>query len=294
MYEITMPPGGQTTDESVICKWHKKPGDRVERGDVLFEIETDKTTLEVESFCAGHLRLIKCGEGDTAATGEVVAYIGEMGEQIPEAANPTVGSADTSPFRGGLERNFLASPERGGGPPQRWWGFASPLAKKIAADYGVELRDIAPGEVSGVIKKRDVVGHIERLAKTKKEAAASYGTVTIEADVGLWLPYLGRLNDYFGGGRKKVEFADIAAKCVSCASEKFPQFKSVFEEENIEIGQAREKAVSVNREILSRDMAEITVYYNRRETKRAVAEQFLAEVQKFLDSPELLTLKLAK
>lgn len=82
--KITMPPGGQTTNESLIVKWHKVVGDNVKKGDVLFEIETDKAVMEIESFTDGILLAARYAEGEYASTGEVVAYIGNEGERIPD------------------------------------------------------------------------------------------------------------------------------------------------------------------------------------------------------------------
>ena len=55
---VVMPAGGQTTDESILVKWHKKAGDMVRKGEVLFEIETDKANMEIESYSDGKLSLI--------------------------------------------------------------------------------------------------------------------------------------------------------------------------------------------------------------------------------------------
>lgn len=82
--KITMPPGGQTTNESMIVKWHKAAGDSVKKGDVLFEIETDKAVMEIESFVDGIFLASKYAEGEYASTGEIVAYIGNEGEKLPD------------------------------------------------------------------------------------------------------------------------------------------------------------------------------------------------------------------
>jgi pyruvate/2-oxoglutarate dehydrogenase complex dihydrolipoamide acyltransferase (E2) component len=75
-----MPPLGQTSDELRIVAWLKREGDAVAAGEVLFEVETDKATLEVEATRTGTLLRIAHGEGETVSTGTVIAYIGESGE----------------------------------------------------------------------------------------------------------------------------------------------------------------------------------------------------------------------
>lgn len=74
-HKVIMPLLGETMEEGTITRWLKKEGDRVERGEPLLEVETDKANLEVESFFTGYLRKILLEEGETAKAGEVIAYI---------------------------------------------------------------------------------------------------------------------------------------------------------------------------------------------------------------------------
>lgn len=83
MHEVIMPKLGLTMETGKIEKWHKKEGDKVEQGDVLFEVMTDKVTLEVESYHSGVLKKIVRGEGEEVPVTEVVAYIGEEDEELP-------------------------------------------------------------------------------------------------------------------------------------------------------------------------------------------------------------------
>ena len=73
--DVTMPNLGYDMEEGKVVSWLKKVGDRVERGEPIAEIETDKTTVEMESIAAGTLAEIVAGEGDVAAVGEVIAYL---------------------------------------------------------------------------------------------------------------------------------------------------------------------------------------------------------------------------
>jgi pyruvate/2-oxoglutarate dehydrogenase complex dihydrolipoamide acyltransferase (E2) component len=84
MHEVIMPKLGLTMETGRIEKWHKKEGDRVGKGEVLFEVMTDKVTIEVESYDSGTLLKILRAEGDDVPVTEVVAYIGEQGEKVPE------------------------------------------------------------------------------------------------------------------------------------------------------------------------------------------------------------------
>ena len=83
-HTVIMPKLGQTVEESTILKWHKKAGDPVKKGEILFEIETDKAVLEVESFVEGTLLKILVREGETVPVTAPVAFVGQPGEALPE------------------------------------------------------------------------------------------------------------------------------------------------------------------------------------------------------------------
>lgn len=96
-HTVIMPKLGQTVEESAIVKWHKQVGDTVQKGDVLFEIETDKAVLEAESFYDGTLLKIVVPENVPVPVRSVVAYIGESGESVPDTPPPAVGPAKPEP-----------------------------------------------------------------------------------------------------------------------------------------------------------------------------------------------------
>ncbi|HHU16563.1 MAG TPA: biotin/lipoyl-binding protein, partial [Lentisphaerae bacterium] len=81
---VIFPKLGQTMEEGAIVKWLKKEGDAVAKGDILFEIETDKANLEVESFFEGVLLKIYVREGITVPVNTVVGFIGAAGEKVPD------------------------------------------------------------------------------------------------------------------------------------------------------------------------------------------------------------------
>jgi len=74
--EIRMPDLGTTVEELRIIRWLKKPGDAVKRGEPLLEVETDKATMEVESYLEGYLKKIEAGDDTEVVAGDVIAYIG--------------------------------------------------------------------------------------------------------------------------------------------------------------------------------------------------------------------------
>ena len=83
-HPIAMPKPGQYTESCTIISWHKKEGDAVSKGDVMFEIETDKASMEVESFFDGTLLKVYAGEGETVPVQNIVAYVGEPNEDVPD------------------------------------------------------------------------------------------------------------------------------------------------------------------------------------------------------------------
>src|SRR5512146_1258826 len=93
---ISMPKLGQSEEEAKIVRWRKKEGETVQKGDIIFEVETDKALLEVESFFSGSLLKILVAEGETVPVQSTVGYIGDPGDVIPatpERAAPSQKSA---------------------------------------------------------------------------------------------------------------------------------------------------------------------------------------------------------
>ena len=82
--QIVMPPLGDTTDEARLVRWLKKEGDPVEKGDILFEVETDKATLVVEAYSSGILRKILVGDDTVTEVGAVLGWIAAPDEELPE------------------------------------------------------------------------------------------------------------------------------------------------------------------------------------------------------------------
>lgn len=78
--EIRMPDIGTNVDEIRVVRWLKQPGDAVKRGEALLEVETDKATMEVESYLEGYLKKVEAGEDTTVVVGDVIAYIGAEGD----------------------------------------------------------------------------------------------------------------------------------------------------------------------------------------------------------------------
>ena len=155
---VTMPRLSDTMTDGTVASWLKKVGDKVAEGDILAEIETDKATMEFESFNAGTLLFIGIQEGVSAPVDSVLAIIGPEGTDITGIAenykkdgNATVPvaekAAETNTETPNSQLQTSNSSER---------IFASPLAKKIAEDKGINLSQVKGSGENGRIVKGDV------------------------------------------------------------------------------------------------------------------------------------------
>lgn len=156
---IIMPKTGMAMEEGVIIQWLKKEGDRIEKGDPVVEVETDKSTMEVEADYEGTLVKILRKEGETVPVTEVIGWIGEEGEEIPKGAELS-GGEETAEGPGPAAEIPAA---RGAGAPASAGVHgrvkATPAARRIARDTGIDMSRIIPTGSSGEITARDVGGH---------------------------------------------------------------------------------------------------------------------------------------
>jgi pyruvate dehydrogenase E2 component (dihydrolipoamide acetyltransferase) len=139
-----MPPLGQTSDELRLLRWRKAEGDTVAEGELLLEIETDKATLDVEASVAGALLRIDCREGETVTAGTVLGWLGEPGEEIVEPAAP-VAQVTAAPV---LERRPP--------PVSHDRVLATPAARMLAKELGIDLAAVTGTGPDGRIERRDV------------------------------------------------------------------------------------------------------------------------------------------
>ncbi|MEO0525744.1 MAG: 2-oxo acid dehydrogenase subunit E2 [Bacteroidota bacterium] len=181
---IKMPRLSDTMEEGTVASWLKAVGDTVEEGDILAEIETDKATMEFESFYAGTLLYIGIKEGESAPVDNVLAIIGPEGTNVDAVlhAKPAASKAENS---GTTAENVKAeTPESqqeasaaAVATPNGQRIFASPLAKKIAADKGINIADVKGTGDHGRVVKKDV----ENYEPSKKIAQPSATPVVEQA-----------------------------------------------------------------------------------------------------------------
>lgn len=171
---VTMPRLSDTMTTGTVATWLKKVGDTVKEGDILAEIETDKATMEFESFNAGTLLYIGVEEGGTAPVDTILAILGPAGTDVSEiAANYTVGGTAEAPKAEEVKVETNPTPNTQHSTPN---GndriFASPLAKKIASDKGINLSQVKGSGENGRITKSDVENFNPSTASTPVQAVA--------------------------------------------------------------------------------------------------------------------------
>jgi pyruvate dehydrogenase E2 component (dihydrolipoamide acetyltransferase) len=171
---VTMPRLSDTMTTGTVATWLKKVGDTVKEGDILAEIETDKATMEFESFNAGTLLYIGVEEGGTAPVDTILAILGPAGTDVSAiAANYSAGGNAEAPK---AEEVKVAAPSEATSNTQLPVSnsneriFASPLAKKIASDKGINLSQVKGSGENGRITKSDVENFTPSTASAPAQA----------------------------------------------------------------------------------------------------------------------------
>ena len=174
---VKMPKLSDTMEEGVVSKWHKKVGDKVKSGDLLAEIETDKATMDFESFQDGVLLYIGVEEGKGAPVDSILAILGKEGEEYkslinaaPVSAAPVVESAPEVSVVASIESPAAAASSVISNDSRT---KASPLAKKIASEKGIDINQVSGSGDGGRIVKRDIENFSPAVSQTKSAVAYS-------------------------------------------------------------------------------------------------------------------------
>ena len=139
---VLMPQLGETVAEGKILTWHKSVGDPVKEGDDLFEVETDKVTIDVQAIVAGRVREIRVGPGSVAKVGAVVAVIGGDEKAQPLAQAAPAAPKPAEPWRNPFEE--VSTPKERFGPAKGPSGIhTTPLARRLIAQNGADMVGLA-------------------------------------------------------------------------------------------------------------------------------------------------------
>ena len=245
--EIKLPKLGQTMEEGTVVNCMIKPGSEVKRGDVIFEIETDKATLEMESPADGFVKHILVAVGQTLPVGAPMLIIGDKDEEVPFYTTQTTSQApnfmlgvNPQDNSGDLQETSAVKPESSGRV------MASPRAKKLAEELGVDLAAVTGTGPSGKITEDDIkkaasqktpapaatAGQIklgsaipltkkqritaERMVESKRTIPCFY--LSLRADVTDLVELRSKLNE----SGQKIAYNDFIVRAVALALQKFP------------------------------------------------------------------------
>ena len=266
--EVTMPSMGADMTEGTIVKWLKAEGDQVGRGDKLAEVETDKTVVEMEAYAEGLLRKIVVSEGSLVQVGAVIAFIGDADDDIPEVATaaPAAEAAPEAPAATPAPAPTPApEPVQQAAPgpvavPASQGGRikASPIARKIAEEKGVDIAAITGTGPGGRITKSDVENFtpspgfavsggrspvvldgsdtplssmrqaIARVTVRSKTEAPHY-YVTHEIDMSAAMTFRRQLNEALAEEGDRVSVNDLILMALTKALIKYPKWNSFFD-----------------------------------------------------------------
>jgi pyruvate dehydrogenase E2 component (dihydrolipoamide acetyltransferase) len=278
---VRMPKLSDTMTEGVVAEWHKKVGDTVSSGEVLAEIESDKATMEFESFQDGVLLHIGVEKGKAAPVDSILAILGEKGEDISELLKAESGKLKAETGKEKAEKETVAeqqpapsqaedkpapihnrqspapsspAPRPSSQPSTDGRIKASPLAKKLAEDKGIDISRIAGSGDGGRVIKRDVEGHTtggfvqgsaverftdepvsqmrktiaKRLSESKFTAPHFYLTMRIDMDE--MMKARESINDV---APVKVSFNDLIIKACAVALKKHPKVNASWQGDHI-------------------------------------------------------------
>ena len=214
--EVQMPKLGQTMEEGTVERWLKKEGDTVTKGEPLFEVTTDKATLEVEAFVNGTMLKILVNEGETVPVNEIIAYVGEKGEAVPEtvpqkvapAAKKEAASAGAAPAKETAAAPKPAGAARAPLKPEEI--NASPRARKLAEAEKVPLAILRGSGPEGRIIEEDVERYLERIRGLKVAPVATEVAYQMNVD-------LTQVRGSGADGRIMKEDVEAAGQAVAAA-----------------------------------------------------------------------------
>lgn len=183
---ITMPLLSDTMTEGVIADWNFKVGDEIKSDDAIADVETDKATMEVTAYAEGTLLYIGLEKGQAAKVNDIIAIVGPKGTDITPLLNKKSEAPKAKPADGQTAKTEAAAPANAETKPASQSDSdsrikASPLAKKLAKDKGINLSDVKGSAEGGRIVKKDIESYTpaEKAAPVAQAAEAAGGSTTI-------------------------------------------------------------------------------------------------------------------
>ncbi len=278
---VVMPQMGYDMREGTVVRWYKQEGETVDRGEVIADIETDKATVEFEAYTGGVLGRIVAEAGVAVPVGELIAIITEPGESVPEVAAPTPSPTQAAPAAP-APAPAAAEPEPPAAPAPASDGEvrASPIARRLARERGIDLSLVTGTGPNGRITERDVENYqapaaaepapapapavtaepvaapadsrieLSRMRQTiarvtsDSKSTAPHFYVTAEIDMEKAMSMRRDVNDA-ADPENRVSVNDLMVKACALALVKHPKFNSFYRGDHLEVHGAMNIGIAI-------------------------------------------------
>ena len=271
---VLMPQMGYDMREGTVVRWYKQEGETVNRGEVIADIETDKATVEFEAYTGGVLGRIVAAEGVAVPVGNLIAIITEPGEAVPEpavAAPPA--AAEPAPAPTPEPAAVVAHPAAA--PPADGQVRASPIARRLARERGIDLALLTGTGPNGRVVEQDVLDYqpaaetapapaaasaaatpadsrieLSRMRQTiarvtaDSKSTAPHFYVTAEIDMGKAMALRRDVNDD-ASPENRVSVNDLMVKACALALAAHPKFNSFFRGDHLEVHGAMNIGIAI-------------------------------------------------
>ena len=269
--KVVMPQMGYDMREGHVVKWLKKEGEQINKGEILAEIQTDKAVVEFESLASGLVRKIVVSEGDVVPVGTIIAVIGEESEDISSFLSDAPSNesvAEEKPTSKPVEKQPVSQKISESNPGTV---KASPVAKRLAKEKGINLADVKGTGPSGRIVEKDVVEFNKSASSVSstqsvsmedssvqlskmRQAVAKVTTnskqniphfyVTMEIDMTESMKVRKQLNQELEG-QFKISVNDLIIKAVCKSLEKHQKLNASFENEQLNMHSAVNMGIAI-------------------------------------------------
>ena len=262
--------------EGTLVRWLKQEGEEIARGDAIAEIETDKAVIEMEAYASGVVLKTVAAEGSIVPVGDTIAFIGSPGEPVPDVAAPSAPAAEPAP-----EPEQAAEPTEPAAAAASGAVRASPVARRLAQEKGIDLAQVAGTGPNGRITRDDVLAHesaaaaapapaaeasaavepaargqqgelvpltrmrqaiARRTAQSKREVPHFYVSAGVDMTSAMALRQ--QINEALAGAAR-VSVNDLIVKACALTLAKYPAFNASFEGNNLRMNPAINVSIAV-------------------------------------------------
>ena len=273
---VVMPQMGYDMQEGTLVRWLKQEGEAIARGEAIAEIETDKAVIEMEAYASGVVLKTVVDEGSTVPVGDTIAFIGSPGEPVPDVTPSAAPAAEAAP-----EPEQAAEPAAPAAAPAAGAVRASPVARRLAQEKGIDLAQVTGTGPNGRITKEDVEAHesaaaaapapaaeapaavepavrgqqgelvpltrmrqaiARRTAQSKREVPHFY--VSAGVDMTAAMALRSQINEALAG-EARVSVNDLIVKACALTLAKYPAFNASFEGNNLRMNPAINVSIAV-------------------------------------------------